>query len=199
MRESIAPENHRVIRRKVALIVKESSHDETENLLVLKVVPTVGIGQAKTENASEVMKAKRLQKEIQRDRDQVLGGDLIRDLEEIVIILNTPDDHVQGHIRGLRDRVQSQNHDINLRVVKGRGQGQGSGIGDLDQEVRTEGVRVQGVDPVQAVENHIIVVGHGPLVVVGVRGHTDIESSRNYRLYFITAFIEGLVRCVLHS
>lgn len=115
-------------------------------------------------------------------QDQIREGDHGHDHAETVISI--PGDHVRDHVL---------DHGISRRVVKEHVRDQDQDIGVLDRGIRIEDGRVQDADQVPAVENRIIDVDQGPLVVGGVRGHTDIESYWIFRLYFITEIYWKLI------
>lgn len=160
----------------------------TENLQVRKAVPAIDTGQVEIGDPGTAMKAKKLLKEARGDPDLVQEGDLIRDRGEIVITLSTPGDHDRAPIRDLRDHGRSLSLDTSLRVIKEQDLDPGLDRDVPDQEVPTEEDRALDEDPARAVESPTTVADQGPLAVGGVRGHTDIESSWNFRLYFFTNF-----------
>lgn len=179
---------------KATQIMNETNRGEVANHRVQRAVVM-----ADTEDQDEVTKARKLPKQAQGDPDRFRGGDHIQDLAETAITLSIRGDHVQDHIRDPKDRVRSLNHDISLRVVRGQSPDRDLDRDGLDLEVPIEDVRALDVDPARAVESRITAADQDPLVAGGVRGHTDIESPGNFRLYFFTDYNDNFAKCVLYN
>lgn len=144
--------------------VKNINSNVNHQVLIVVQVIIVIIDQVGIVDPDVVVKVKKRQEDIQ---DRVQEDDHGQYHAEIVISILV-DGHVLGHHLG---------RDINRHVIKEPVRGRDRDIEDRDLEIRIEDGHVPDVDPVRAVENRIIDVDRGPLVVAGVRGHTDIDSS----------------------